>query len=47
MEFSYMSPVELMRALIDRAGQAEPAVNAFSYRFFEDALKAARQAEDR
>lgn len=42
-----LSPVELMQALIDRAGQVEPALNAFSYRFFEDALKAARQAENR
>ncbi|APE24942.1 MULTISPECIES: amidase [Streptomyces] len=42
-----LSPVELMRAVIDRAEQTEPVVNAFTERLFEEALEQARHAEDR
>ncbi|MEX0285315.1 MAG: amidase [Paracoccaceae bacterium] len=40
-----LSPVELMQAVIDRANATEPAINAFTYRYDEQALDAARQAE--
>ena len=40
-----LSPVELMQATIDRAGSVEPAVNALSYTFYEEALEKARRAE--
>ncbi|MFI8419242.1 amidase [Streptomyces sp. NPDC085479] len=42
-----LSPVELMRAVIDRAERTEPVVNAFTERLFDEALAQARQAEDR
>ncbi|MFJ5712502.1 amidase [Streptomyces sp. NPDC093105] len=42
-----LSPVELMRAVIDRAEQTEPVVNAFAERLFDEALEQARHAEDR
>ncbi|MEU3402278.1 amidase [Streptomyces filamentosus] len=42
-----LSPVELMRAVIDRAEQTEPVVNAFTERLFDEALAQARHAEDR
>ena len=42
-----LSPVELMEAVIARAEAVEPRINAFGDRFFEQALAAARQAEDR
>ena len=42
-----LSPVEVLEAQIARAGAVEPRVNALAYTFFEDALKAARRAEDR
>ena len=40
-----LSPVELVRALIDRAERVGPAVNAFAHTHFERALAAARAAE--
>jgi Asp-tRNA(Asn)/Glu-tRNA(Gln) amidotransferase A subunit family amidase len=40
-----LSPVELMEALIARAEQVEPSVNALGVRLFEEALSAAQQAE--
>ncbi|CAN5614201.1 amidase [soil metagenome] len=42
-----LSPVELMEAVIGRAEAVEPTVNAFSFRFFDEALLAAKQAEAR
>ena len=42
-----LSPVELMRALIARAERVEPVINAFTDTYFEEALAAARRAEDR
>lgn len=42
-----LSPVELMQAVIDRAGAVEPAINAFSSTWFDPALAAARRAEAR
>ena len=42
-----LSPVELLKALISRAEEVEPKINAFSFEYFDDAMKAAREAEDR
>ena len=42
-----LSPVELMRAVIERCEVVNPAVNAFTFTFFERALAAAKDAEDR
>ena len=42
-----LSPVELMEAVIARAGEVEPAINAFTYTYFDEALEAARAAEAR
>lgn len=40
-----LSPVELLQALIERAGEIEPTVNAFCFEYFDEALEAARAAE--
>jgi len=40
-----LSPVELMDAVIAQAGRVEPKVNAFSFRYFDEAREAARSAE--
>ncbi|MCC5969020.1 MAG: amidase [Pararhodobacter sp.] len=42
-----LSPVELMQAIIDRAGVVEGQVNALTYTHFEEALVLAREAEAR
>ncbi|MFF5209295.1 amidase [Streptosporangium sp. NPDC000396] len=42
-----LSPVELMTEVIKRTEAVEPHVNAFTERMFDEALAAARQAEDR
>ena len=42
-----LSPVELMAAVIARSEAVEPAVNAFTARFFDEATAAARRAEAR
>ncbi|HEX6522411.1 MAG TPA: amidase, partial [Streptosporangiaceae bacterium] len=42
-----LSPVELMRAVIERAEKVEPVVNAFAERLFAGALDQAREAEQR
>lgn len=42
-----LSPVELVRAVIERAEAVEPQVNAFAERTFEQALVQAREAEQR
>ena len=42
-----LSPVELMASVIARAGSVERTVNAFAETRFDDALEAARRAEDR
>ncbi len=41
-----LSPVELMEAVIARAEAVEPTVNALCIKYFEEALEAARAAED-
>ena len=40
-----LSPVELIDAVIARAGQVEPKVNALCFRYFDEAREAARKAE--
>ncbi len=40
-----LSPVELVRAVIDRAEKIDPAINAFTYTYFDEALDLARKAE--
>ena len=42
-----LSPVELMLALIDRAEEVEPKINAFCDRYFDEALEQAHAAEDK
>ncbi|MCZ0983112.1 amidase [Streptomyces diastatochromogenes] len=42
-----LSPVELMRAVIERTEKTEPLLNAFTERLFDEALEQARHAEDR
>ena len=42
-----LSPVEYMRAHIDRAAEVEPVINAFAFEYFDAALAAARKAEAR
>ncbi|MFF1358543.1 amidase [Streptomyces sp. NPDC058297] len=42
-----VSPVELMRAVAERAEKVEPQINAFTERLFDEALEQARHAEDR
>jgi amidase len=42
-----LSPVELMQAVIARAEQVEPSINAFTYRYFDEALTLAKKAESR
>jgi Asp-tRNA(Asn)/Glu-tRNA(Gln) amidotransferase A subunit family amidase len=42
-----LSPVELMEAVIARAGAVEPTVNAFAHTFYDQALAQARDAEAR
>ncbi|MET8468620.1 amidase [Streptomyces sp. NPDC006422] len=41
-----LSPVELMRAVVERTDQVEPKINAFTERLFDEALEQARQAEE-
>jgi Asp-tRNA(Asn)/Glu-tRNA(Gln) amidotransferase A subunit family amidase len=42
-----LSPVELMQAVIDQAETWEPHINAFSHRFFEEAMDEAKASEAR
>lgn len=42
-----LSPVELMKAVIARAEAVEPKINAFTFKFFEQALEKAKIAEDK
>lgn len=42
-----LSPVELLQAVIDRAEQVEPKINAFAEKRYEEALEQARVAEAR
>lgn len=42
-----LSPAELMEAVLDRAEQTEPQINAFAQTFYDDALAQARAAEKR
>ena len=40
-----LSPLTLLRALIARAEEVEPQINAFTERYFEEALEKAAEAE--
>ena len=42
-----LSPVELVRAVIERAQAVEPRINAFAATYYDEALEAARAAEQR
>ena len=42
-----LSPLELLRALMRRAEEVEPRINAFTERYFEEALARAAEAEQR
>jgi amidase len=42
-----LSPVELLQAIVTRAERINPKINAFADTYFEEALKAARRAEER
>ena len=42
-----LSPVDLMRAVIDRIEMVNPEINAFTYTYFERALDQAKKAEER
>lgn len=42
-----LSPVELMQAIIERAENIEPSINAFSATFYERALEQAKKSEAR
>ena len=42
-----LSPVELLKVLVARAEATEATLNAFTERFFDEALDQARQAERR
>ncbi|WP_371225103.1 amidase [Roseovarius sp. 2305UL8-3] len=42
-----LSPVELMKAVIDRAEAVEPTVNAFADTYYDEAMEAAKKAEAR
>lgn len=42
-----LSPVELMAAVIARAEEVQPAINAFTYTHFDEAMELAREAEAR
>jgi aspartyl-tRNA(Asn)/glutamyl-tRNA(Gln) amidotransferase subunit A len=42
-----LSPVELVKAIIERAERVEPAINAFAQTFFDEAMAHARAAEAR
>jgi amidase len=42
-----LSPVELLQALIRRTEEVEPRINAFTERYFEEALEGAAAAEQR
>ena len=42
-----LSPVELLKAQIERAEKIEPKINAFAFTYYEEALGKARKAEER
>ncbi|HEU5391041.1 MAG TPA: amidase [Streptosporangiaceae bacterium] len=42
-----LSPVELMTAVIERAEAVEPVINAFAETFYEQAISAAKAAQER
>lgn len=42
-----LSPVELMEAVIARAEEVEPKVNAFTFKYYDEAMEAAKEAETR
>lgn len=42
-----LSPVELMQTVIARAEAVEPTINAFTYKYFDEAMDAARASEAR
>ena len=42
-----LSPVELMKATIAQAEKVEPKINAFTYKYYDEAMDLARKAEAR
>ncbi len=42
-----LSPVDILKAQIARAEHVEPVINAFSHRYFEQALTQAKRAEEK
>lgn len=42
-----LSPVELMKAVIERAEEVEPKINAFTFKYYDQAMQAAKDAEAR
>lgn len=42
-----LSPVELMEAVITRAEEVEPKINAFTFKYYDEAMEAAKDAEAR
>ncbi|MXZ81857.1 MAG: amidase [Gammaproteobacteria bacterium] len=42
-----LSPVDVMKAVIERTESVEPRINAFSHTFFESAMERARESESR
>jgi amidase len=42
-----LSPVELMEAVIARAEEAEPKINAFTFKYYDEAIQAAQEAESK
>jgi Asp-tRNA(Asn)/Glu-tRNA(Gln) amidotransferase A subunit family amidase len=41
-----LSPVEFLKAQIERAEKVEPKINAFAFTYYEEALEQARKAEE-
>ena len=42
-----LSPVELIKAIIDRAEKINPKINAHNFTFYEKAIKSAKKSEEK
>ena len=42
-----LSPVELIKAIINRAEKINPKINAHNFTFYDDAIKAAKKSEEK
>jgi len=42
-----LSPVDVMKAVIERAEEVEPTINAFTFKYFDEAMDKAIKAEDK